>query len=399
MSGMGRQRPDRGTAAHVTKEGRMSRHLRHAAVILAAVGAVLLIGSPAQALGWTTVPSPNEIPGSNYLSGADSTDASNVWAVGAVLPPRAGPSHSLVFRYDGVAWRSVPRTGLPGDETLGDVDAVSATDVWVVGNRTVGVLSSDTVAAHWNGTTWTREPTPNGSPGVFNSLSGVAAAGGTVWAVGTYVDPASSSNRRKLILQRAGGSWRISAAPRVATYETLAAVDATGLADAWAVGSATSDIQSGPLVPLALRWNGTSWVSMTLPATGSTALIGVDARTPSDVWAVGSSRNADGTQPYVAHFDGVSWRRVATPTFAGGGELTDVVALSPTTVVAVGQSNYAPLVMRWNGTSWTREATPEVSGNPHLTAATPAGPSAVWAVGYRFELNAYANRTLTMLGT
>ena len=90
---------------------------------------------------------------------------------------------------------------------------------------------------------------------------------------------------------------------------------------------------------------------------------------------------------------------MATPTIAGGGELTDVVALSASTVVAVGRSNGAPLVLRWNGTSWTRETTPAASSNPYVTGAAAAGPNAVWAVGYRFELNAYANRTLTMLGT
>jgi len=297
-----------------------------------------------------------------------------------------------------VAWGSVPRTGLPGDETLRGVDAVSATDVWVAGDRRAGIGGYETMAAHWNGMTWTRESTPNGNPGGFNNLYGVAAAGGTVWAVGSYVDPSSSINRRKLILQRTGGSWRVSAAPIVATYEHLAAVDATGPADAWAVGSATSDIPSAPLVPLALRWNGTGWASMTLPARGSTALTGVDVRTPSDVWAVGSSSTADGAQPYVARFDGISWRRVATPTIAGGGELTDVVALSSSTVVAVGRSNGAPLVLRWDGTSWTRASTP-ASSNPFVTGAAAGGPNAVWAVGYRFELNAYSNRTLTMLGT
>ena len=127
-------------------------------------------------------------------------------------------------------------------------------------------------------------------------------------------------------------------------------------------------------------------------------LNGVDARTPSDVWTVGSSSGADGTQPYVARFDGSSWRRVATPTIAGGGELTDVVALSPSTVVAVGRSNGAPLVLRWDGGSWTRVTTPG-SSNPFVTGAAAGGPNAVWAIGYRFELNAYSNRTLTMLGT
>lgn len=369
-----------------------------ATVIVLAVGAPVFIGSPAHAAGWTTVPSPSEVPGDNYLYGVDASGASDVWAVGAFSFPHGGTRHGLVFRYDGVAWRVVPRAGLPGDEALRAVDVVSAADVWVVGDRRAGIIGSATVAAHWDGTAWTREPTPNGNPNGFNNLNGVAAAGGTVWAVGTYVDPNSSLNRRKLILQRTGGGWRVSAAPTATAYETLAAVDATGPADAWAVGSASSNIQSGPLAPLALRWNGTGWASMSLPATGSTALTGVDARTPSDVWAVGSSRGADGAQPYVARFDGVSWRRVATPTFAGGGELTDVVALSPSTAVAVGRSNGAPLVLRWNGTSWTRETTP-ASSNPFVTGAAAGGPDAVWAVGYRFELNAYSNRTLTMLGT
>src|SRR3954452_15943487 len=241
-----------------------------ATVIAMAVGAMLLFGSSAQALPWTNVASPNEVPGDNYLYGADASDVSNVWAVGVVYPPTGGTSHGLMLRYDGTAWRSVPRTGLPGDETLRGVDAVSATDVWVVGDHRAGIGGSDTVAAHWNGTTWTRELTSNGNPGGFNNLYGVAAAGGTVWAVGSYVDRSSSINRRKLILQRAGSSWRVSAAPIVATYERLAAVDATGSADAWSVGSASSDIQNAPLVPLVLRWNGTGWVSMMLPAPGGT---------------------------------------------------------------------------------------------------------------------------------
>jgi hypothetical protein len=354
---------------------------------------VLLVGSPAQAAGLTTVSSPNEIPGNNYLAGVDATDVSNVWAVGVVIPPRGGMARALVFRHDGRAWNSVPRTGLPDGAGVHGVDAVSANDVWVVGSSRAGLLSDDTMAARWNGTTWTREPTPNGIPGGTNSLDGVAAAGGTVWAVGSYYDP-SSSNRRKLILQRTGGSWRVSAAPTVAAWERLAAVDATSSTDAWAVGWATSDIRSTSAIPFALRWNGTSWVSMRLPAPGS-IMNGVDARTSSDVWAVGYSSTATGRQPYVARFDGTSWRRVATPSMAG--ELTDVVALSPTNVVAVGRSNGAALVLRWNGTSWTRGTTPVLSG-PYLTGVTAAG-NAVWAVGYRFELNAYSNRTLTILGT
>ena len=133
-------------------------------VVMLAVGAMVLIGSPAQALSWITVDSPNEVPGNNYLSGADASDASNVWAVGAFVAPRGAGGHALAVRYDGAAWRSMPRTGLPGNESLNAVDAVSATDVWAVGTETAG-LTYNTLAAHWNGTAWTREATPNGNPG------------------------------------------------------------------------------------------------------------------------------------------------------------------------------------------------------------------------------------------
>jgi hypothetical protein len=366
-----------------------------AAIVFLSTGAMLLIGSPAQAFGWTTVASPNEVPGDNYLYGADSSAANNVWAVGVVYPPTGGSFHSLALRYDGTAWRSMPRTGLPGDDRLRGVDAISPTDVWVAGDRRSGISGSETMTAHWNGTAWTREPTPNGNPASMNNLYGITAAGGAVWAVGNYVDPSSATNRRKLILQRTGGAWRVSPAPAVATYETLAAVDATGASDVWAVGSATTNIESAPLSPLALHWNGAGWASVRLPAPPGTALAGVDARTPSDVWAVGSTSTAGGPQPYTAHFDGTSWRNVSTPA---GGQLTDVVALSSSTAVAVGRSNGAPLILRWNGSSWIREATPAFA-NPFLTGAAAAGTGAVWAIGYRFELNAYANRTLTLLGS
>ncbi|HEX5203112.1 MAG TPA: hypothetical protein VFW27_24550 [Actinoplanes sp.] len=366
-------------------------------VVLIAAGAMLLAGSPAYAAGWTTVPSPSEVPGDNYLYGADSSGATNVWAVGGVYAPTGGNFHALAMRYDGTAWRFVSRAGLPGNETLRGVDAISAGDVWAVGQVRSGISGSATLAAHWNGTAWTREATPNANPASMNTLYGVAAAGGTVWAVGNYVDPSSSINRRKLILQRTGGAWHVAAAPAVARYESLAAVDATGPADAWAVGSASADINSAPLTPLTLHWNGNAWVSTTLPAASGTSLAGVDARTSSDVWAVGSTYASTGRQPYTAHFDGTSWRRVATPALPGGGELTDVVALSPSAAVAVGRSNGAPLILRWDGRSWTREAAP-ASSNPFLTGAAAAGSGSVWAVGYRFEFNAYANRTLTLLG-
>src|SRR5689334_19304563 len=113
-------------------------HRTRAAVVLPVVSAMLLISSPAMALGWTTVPSPSEVPGDNYLYGADSSGATNVWAVGVVYPPTGGNFHGQALRYDGNDWTTVSRAGLPGNETLLGVDAVAATDVWAVGDHRGG---------------------------------------------------------------------------------------------------------------------------------------------------------------------------------------------------------------------------------------------------------------------
>lgn len=63
----------------------------------------------------------------------------------------------------------------------------------------------------------------------------------------------------------------------------------------------------------------------------------------------GHTINGSDRQPYVAHVDGTSWRRVATPTVDYGGELTDIVALSASNIVAVGTAGGGgiSLVLHW----------------------------------------------------
>jgi len=118
---------------------------------------------------------------------------------------------------------------------------------------------------------------------------------------------------------------------------------------------------------------------------------------PSNVWVAGQTL-IDGwnPQPYVAHFDGTSWRRVATPTIDNGGRLTDIVGLSSSNIIAVGTTGGGgtSLVLHWNGASWLRATAPDAT----LAGAAAVGPSTFWAVGNRFDLNAYEERTFTMVG-
>jgi len=364
-----------------------------AAAIFLAVGALLATGSPAQAQNvWTTVPSPND-PGRNFLMGADASDAGHVWAVGQLISRDQIHTFARVLRYDGTAWRQAPLSGFPGNDALTDVKAVSANEAWAAGTTRGALGRSNTLVARWNGSTWAPEPTPNGNPSGYNSLSGVAAAGGTVWAVGSSID-SSTFNHRSLILQRTNGAWRLSTVPRVRANEFVEGVDAITATDAWAVGWSSNDLSS-PGVPMALRWNGSGWRPVSVPSSASTVLNAVDAVTANDVWAVGNTL-VDGynQQPFVVHFDGTSWRRIPTPSVETGATLNDVVAVSASNVVAVGTSANTgqSLVLHWNGSSWTRET---VDSTAKLTGAAAVGPRTFWAVGNTFALNAYEERTFT----
>ena len=98
------------------------------------------------------------------------------------------------------------------------------------------------------------------------------------------------------------------------------------------------------------------------PAAESDArLFGVSAVSASNVWAVGYTTDAttDLAQTLILHWDGSNWTRQMSPTPAGdNGLLLGVDALSANDVWAVGQSGNGPgevpLALHWDGTAWTQ---------------------------------------------
>ena len=69
---------------------------------------------------------------------------------------------------------------------------------------------------------------------------------------------------------------------------------------------------------------------------GENILYGVDAVSSNDAWTVGYTNVKRDTSALIAHWDGRSWRQVASPDAAGGILLADVAARFPSDVWAVG---------------------------------------------------------------
>ena len=60
--------------------------------------------------------------------------------------------------------------------------------------------------------TWTVDPLPASAGSDWTNLYGLAVSGGSVWADGTYVDPATDNNN-VLVLRESGGVWTVDNAP------------------------------------------------------------------------------------------------------------------------------------------------------------------------------------------
>lgn len=342
---------------------------------------------------WAQVPSPNA-PGSNELLAAAASSPSRVWAVGRAVSTTS-TFGTLVLRHDGTAWSIVAHPAANGSAMFRAVDAPSDTDAWAAGFQQGG---QRTLLQHWDGTAWHIEASPNPNPTGVNELRGLKSVQGSLWAVGSYSKPNVSYGNLKLIAQRSTtGGWQTFTTPAITPEDFLEAVDATGPSDAWAVGWGSTSPFGGVAMAVTLHWNGVTWASVPLPQPSQVMLFGVKALAPNDVWAVGHTYpGGPHWVPAIWHWDGSTWTNAVIPAFPGGGQLRDIVALSPSNVYAVGLDGEGlgaqSLVLHWDGVYWTHETTP----GPKLYGAAALAPSTVWGVGYGYNQSAGANQTATI---
>ena len=172
---------------------------------------------------WTLVRTPDVGSGPNMLNGVVALAPNDVWAVGYSTatqkpPPNQYevPSKTLIEHYDGTSWSVVPSPNVGPDSQyqsnkLYGVTAVSPTDIWAFGSyfAASGNGNQMTLVLHWDGTSWSLNPSPSPEPGNFLDdilFSGVSTAPGNVWIVGSE-DPAAEGKpvTATFVLHTTGG--------------------------------------------------------------------------------------------------------------------------------------------------------------------------------------------------
>jgi len=366
-----------------------------------AVAAALAFGAGPvlAATGWTivSIPPTGQNAPLRAVSVVSGTDA---WAVG-YHSGNAGTNvgaKALIDNWNGTAWSaaSVPTT--PGNTALLlAVSGSSATDAWAVGRTQVNKSSFEGLALHWNGTAWSVSP---GFSAALSGISGASAVGVAdisptdAYAIGNSAATASGS-----LVQWNGAAWSPVTLPRPANANsntTLNAISANGPGDVWIVGtfldSATHQNET-----FSEHFNGTAWSVVPMPLVSSSNINafylfnGIQANSPTDVWAVGESSVVDSTTSsnLIEHWNGTAWSIVPSPSPGTGDSLTGVTTSNAANDVwAVGITQPAgatqgqTLTLNWNGTAWTTVASPD-AGSPSVlnSVSTTPGAATVWAVG------------------
>ena len=333
--------------------------------------------------GWRVQTGPAGARESNELFGVSAASSRGVWAVGVTLPS-GGPARTLVERWQGRAWRTVPSPDrLSGGNFLNAVVALSASDAWAVGLSRSPGGPARTLILHWDGRRWAIAASPNAGPGGNFLVSVAAASARDVWAAG-YRD--ARGVYRSLVEHWDGDRWTVVRLPPLGgPGNGLNAIDAGASDVVWAVGgSATA---RGPSQPLVLRLDGRSWSAVPAPTSLHGATLNGVAAQGRATWVVGATRSGGGDRAFSLETDGRNWRAVALdPVTALSFDLNAIWSAARGDVWAVGSSFdgrwYRPLVEHGSGGTWSSVPTPRIPGyDGHLMAVDGLAGGELWAVG------------------
>jgi hypothetical protein len=217
---------------------------------------------------WSVTPNP--ING-GVLEGVAAISSTDAWAVGSAV----SGGRTLIEHWNGKQWSLIPNSFTPLYINLRGITALSANDVWAVGSVITDTHVQDTthtVIAHWNGQRWSIVPSPN--PGkLTNELWGVTALSAKdVWAVGDFSN--SAQGQETLTLHWNGSRWSVVSSPSPSTMGNgLDSVTALSAKDVWAVGYTWTSSENN----LIEHWDGSRW---SVVRTSNDQVLSAVARVP-----------------------------------------------------------------------------------------------------------------------
>ena len=322
-------------------------------------------------IGWTQVTSPDTSASRNMLRGISGTSSTDIWTVGYFEEPVVGNpfiiEKDLIMHWDGSGWQTFPPMNLSTTlDDLWDVESISASDVWAVGNYNAPGISTQAELLHYNGTNWIHQPLPiNPSSSYLYSLDALSPV--DIWAAGGQ---GATPTRPAYVIHYDGSSWNEIPVPPVGSYRnSFYAIDALSASDVWAVGHYGN--MAGDFHTLAMHWNGSNWANIPLPSNVSSPpgeLLNLKAISSNDIWASGYYLTGGAI---TLHWDGNSWTNYLPAT--GGNPFA---GLATNNIFSFGEN-----IKHWDGSSWTITDSLIQLSSPSLLNAVTFSNGDIWTCG------------------
>lgn len=166
------------------------------------------------------------------FSSVSCATATNCMAVGSSAIPGSADRATLAEQWDGSSWTIEPTPDPQADDSLDAVSCPAATACIAVGSA-----SGNALAEEWDGNSWTLQTVPIPSGGTGGSLAGLSCASTSdCTAVGSYTS--SSGTAMTLAEHWDGTTWSIEPTPNPAhsTGSYLSSVSCTTATTCTAVG-------------------------------------------------------------------------------------------------------------------------------------------------------------------
>ena len=375
-----------------SKRRRAASHARAgiAAVTLATIMiATGTAGAQAAGPAWTVAKSPNATLSGGTIESVSCSASQACTAVGNNLDT-SGIKVTLAERWNGTSWQRQATPNPPGNtdpsvapDLLG-VSCPAADFCAAVGAYQPTEAVQVSMAETWNGLSWTWQPFPVPADSSGAELTGVSCTSASFCeAVGSAFDDTAGTNVT-LAATWDGTSWSLQTTPNPGGFSseqfTTVSCASPTFCEAWASGNGGS-----PSVTLAEQWNGSSWQLQTVPSNAT--VNSVSCPSAQFCEAVGSG------PAYVLR--GSTWKAQTIPDPAGSAGLGGVSCASRTFCEAVGEYNNGNVVgiaAVWNGSAWSVQSTPNpaMATFTHMNAVSCTSASSCEAGGYS-EVQVTAN--------
>jgi hypothetical protein len=313
----------------------------------------------ATATGWQRVYRSSSAS-SNQLQSVAAISATNAWAVGSTT------TSGLVMHWNGAQWRSVTAPGMAG-YYLTDVEASSASNVWIFGASNYGVQVG--LILRWNGTGWLKVPLPAGV--IPNGA--VVSSPSSAWIIGTQLcgDSGNTLPCETTLYHWNGSAWTPYQVPTL-----VDTISGSGASDVWAAGEGGATLAAQSSYSLvAFRWNGSAWKAVPMPHPHSSGWAGITVASPGNVWLAAWLAGQAG-QGFALHWNGTRWQQYTVPKS---------IASNNAPVADGGAGVWLGSWAHWTGSHWVNT----VPGPAFCTdgcalagLARVPGRTTVWGVGY-----------------